>query len=269
MSVAFLPGVAWSADFLSPRSAALGGSGHAGPLLNDTIFLNPAFTSFVPANNVSVNYLMYSGDGNQAGRNYNVSIQDGRNPMLQAGAAYTVREDGAFLHMGISKAVIARLGFGLGGKLLFDSRTHKNSYDAVFATAAIPFDWLQTAFIIDNLFETKAGVSRGMRREFILGTKFNVKGIVLVYFDPHFTPLLADGQRYGFESGLEFTIMSDLFLRMGAFKNSMIPQIATRGRGYGAGFGWVAPRVSFDYGIQRALDPVAVTTHSLGMTLYF
>src|SRR5689334_3011746 len=77
---------AWSADFLSPRTAALGGAGHAGPLLNDSLFLNPAYISFVPANNVSVNYLSYNGGADtlnpNSGRNYNVGIQDGQNPLF-------------------------------------------------------------------------------------------------------------------------------------------------------------------------------------------
>ena len=39
----------WAADFQSPRTAALGGAGHAAPMLNDAIYLNPSFVSFMPS----------------------------------------------------------------------------------------------------------------------------------------------------------------------------------------------------------------------------
>jgi hypothetical protein len=63
--------------------------------------------------------------------------------------------------------------------------------------------------------------------------------------------------------------MSDFFLRMGAFKNSMIPTQSAYGRGYGTGLGWVAPRIALDLGIERALEPRASTATTFGATIYF
>ena len=46
-SVNFATPWANASDYQSPRTAALGGAGHASPLLNDAIYLNPSFSSFM------------------------------------------------------------------------------------------------------------------------------------------------------------------------------------------------------------------------------
>jgi hypothetical protein len=274
---AFAAAPGWAADYFSPRIAALGGAGRAGPLLNDAIYLNPSFTSFLPTYSLGLNYSWINapadtGRGIQelGGRNYSASIQDGRNELFQAGAAYTLREDGAFVHVGASKAIVQRLGLGVSGKFFFSGPGRAAGKDLVISTTAVPFEWLQVAGVVDNALETTESKSRGLYRQYILGTKWNVEKIVLAYFDPHYTPSLDQGSRYGYSSGLEFVMMSDLFLRLGAFRNATIPYLASAlGRGYGAGLGWVGPRLSLDYGISRAIEPRTVTVHSLGMTIYF
>ena len=86
----------FASDFLSPRTAALGGAGHAGPLLNDAIYVNDSYISLLPTFSVAGNYGWgnYS-DGSYKYRLQNASIQDG-NPtdLFQAGIAYTKRDDG-------------------------------------------------------------------------------------------------------------------------------------------------------------------------------
>ncbi len=264
-----------ASDFHSPRTAALGGAGHAGPMLNDAIFLNPSYTSFLPAYGIGGNYLTFSGPsrttpptGEPHGRNYSLSIQDGRNDIFQAGLAYTQREDGTMVHVGASKSFIKRVGFGLGTKLYLNHPGSKNGTDVTFSVSGIPSDQFQTAFIIDNLFESDAGIARGNYREFTIGTKINLQSIVLLYIDPHYTPSVETG-KLGVESGIEFVLMSDLFLRLGLFRNSNIPYQASRGRGYGIGLGWMAPRLSLDYAIQRAIEPMATTAHIFGATAFF
>src|SRR5436305_13181621 len=84
---------AFGSDFHSARTAALAGSGHAGPLLNDSVFLNPSYASFLPTYSLALQYLKFSGpsrpgESDYHGRNYSVSIQDGRNELFQAGVAY-------------------------------------------------------------------------------------------------------------------------------------------------------------------------------------
>lgn len=254
--------VAGATDFHSPRTAALGGAGHAGPLLNDAIFLNPSFASFLPTYSVAGNY--------PAGRGFGVSILDGRTELFQAGVAYTVLDRGRFIHVGASKGAIKRLGFGLGAKFFMPEGSDQVVRDGTLSFTGIALDWLQGALIVDNLLETDEGREFLLYREVILGMKANLRGIALVYFDPHWIPALDDtGSPYGYESGLEFVLMRDLFFRLGMFRNSKVPYRDEYGRGYGIGIGWVAPRISMDYGVSRVLRPNNETVHVGGMTIYF
>lgn len=238
-------------------------------MLNDSILLNPSYASFLPSYSLGFNYLTHKNDTSK-GKNFSASIQDGRTELFQAGVTYTKLDQDKFIHVGASKTVIQRLGFSLGGKFYFDNPTAKSGKDMVFSMTGIVSESLQAAFIVDNLLETDAGLARNLYREFILGTKINVMGIVLLYFDPHYVPTYPTrGERWGYEAGIEFPLMSDLYLRGGLFKASRIPFQGVRGRGYGLGLGWLAPRISLDYGLQRVIEPVAATAHVFGATIFF
>ena len=259
-----------ASDFHSPRTAALGGAGHAGPMLNDAIYLNPSFASFLPTYSLGLNYLKYSGSNdNPHGRNYALTVQDGRNPLFQAGLGYQLREDGSWVHLGLSKTVAKRVGFGISAKYFFKEGGSASGHDLTFSTTGVITDTIQTSIVVDNLLQTDTGKARGLVREFILGTKFNVEKIVLVYVDPHIAPAVASSKHFGYETGLEFVFMTDFFLRVGMYKNSNVPSLSLRGNGYGTGLGWVGPRMSFDYGLERTVDPVVSTAHVFGATLYF
>ncbi|MEO5968881.1 MAG: hypothetical protein ABIQ95_03055 [Bdellovibrionia bacterium] len=263
-------------DFHSPRTDALGGAGHAAPLLSDAIYLNPSFGSFNQVHSLSFNYLTYSGGTIQRpegpidyyGHNANISILDGTAEQLfQAGVGYTRRDDLNILHVGTSKSFVQNYGVGLGAKFIFpNDGTGNRITDATFSASGIFNDWIQSSLIIDNLWE--AAPNLGFYREVILGTKINVMKIVLFYLDPHWSPTLGDST-FGYEAGVEFPFMSDLFLRAGTFKNSTIPYQAQRGDGYGLGFGWLAPKLSLDYAYSRAFIPIAGYSHNLGATIFF
>ena len=264
----------WASDYQSPRTAALGGSGHAGPMLNDAIYLNPSFVSLLPSYSLGANYLYYTApsdsesSGDPHGHNINVSVQDGRSEMFQAGVGFTMMEDRKIFNMGASKAIIQRFGVGVGGKFLLPNTSAPHPiWDTMLSVTGVPFDWIQLAGIVDNIAETQEGLPFGLYREYILGTKFNVKGIFLGYFDPHIAPHAENS--FGYELGLEFPFFEDFFLRLGTFRESNVPWLNVRGRGYACGFGWIAPRSSYDLAIHRTLEPVIATTIELGMTIYF
>lgn len=258
---------AFASDIHSPRTAALGGAGHGGPTLNDAIIMNPSYGSVMQAYSVAVNY------GWLEGRTFNISIQDGRSELFQAGASYSQRQDANFIHVGASKNVVEHLWGGLGSKLIFPKDgTRKMITDFTFSGTFLPVGWLQTVLVIDNLIESSEARARGFYREFILGTKINFEGIVLIYFDPHLAPSLSDlGQNsFGHEFGLEFAPFPDFFIRFGQFNNASLPwRSGQRGRGYSFGMGLLAARMSLDYGISRVLEPTGGTSHSIGLSVYF
>lgn len=252
---------ALASDFHSPRTAALGGAGHAGPLLNDSIILNPSYTSFLPTYSLAGTY--------SSGEGYNFSVQDGRTQLFQAGVSYTQRDALRMIQVGASRSIVKRLGFGVGGKFYINRATNTMFHDAVFSTSGVISNWFQAAFIVDNLIQSEAGRAFGMYREFTLGTKFNIDRMLLLYFDPHLIPDSPNGSEYGYEAGVEFVTFSDVFLRGGAFRNSRVPSQYAYGNGYGLGLGWVAPRLSLDYGVSRIIRPVHDTIHHVGMTIFF
>lgn len=260
-----------AADFWSPRTAALGGAGRAGPLLNDAIYLNPSFISLLPTYSISLNYAPFStGGGSTQGHILNLGIQDGRTELFQAGVGFTSRRDARFIHVGASKRIGDPWGVGIGSKfVLSDGRVNSLTADLTAATTFIAAPWLHLVGVIDNLLESSNGQLRGLYREFALGTKVNFKGIAMLYVDPHYTPSLPSDQ-FGISAGAEFTMFQDLFARVGLFRKTAMPYLGgTRGDGWGAGFGWIAPRLSLDYGYSKSTDPSGTFSHHLGATVYF
>lgn len=267
----------FGSDFHSPRTAALGGAGHAGPSLNDAIYLNPSYTSFLQTYSISYTFLRFNSDDLNSdgtsvfrGRNMNLSLQDGRSELFQAGVGYTRRDQSNLLTIGASKALLEQFGIGMGGKFLFPVTPGAPVVRSQMLSMTFnPTDWVQFSAIADNFIETDAGKAHGFYRELILGSKLNLQNILMIYFDPHWTPTLP-GQVYGYELGAELGMFQDFFLRAGTFKNAAIPhQYGIRGRGYGFGAGWVAPRISLDYAVSHGVEPTTETIQFFGATIFF
>ncbi len=276
----FLAVSAYASDFLSPRQASLGGAGHAAPLLNDATYQNSSYIYFLPVYSFSGNYNSFSGTRTEAhpltpgpmhGRNYSVSIQDGRSPLFQAGAAYMVREDASFINAGAAKAISKNLSLGVGGKFYFKKDDNKSTGNDFNGSTSIKIsDWLNAAVIVKNVFNKDGGKELGLYRTAVLGTKVNIKGVSFIYLDPHYTFSPPENvKRIGFNAGLETTGFKDLFIRAGYFRESLLPHEPVYGRGFSVGAGWISPRISFDYALTRTLSPSFATTHHFGMTVYF
>jgi len=265
-----------AADYHSPRTTALAGSGHAAPLLTDALYLNPSFVSFLKTYGISASYLWQRGmNESYKGRYYNLSIQDGRTELFQAGLGLTVKDEGILVSVGASKSFVERFGVGMGSKFLFTDGfgSELAVSDFSLSTSFVAMPWLQFALILDNVMEVADGLRFGYYRELTLGAKINVMQVFLIYADPHWTPELPVGENLGYNLGLEFPVMSDLFLRGGHFYNAKIPSLNRYGTGIGLGLGWTAPRLSIDYAFQRIFQTndgiVPASVHTFGATIYF
>jgi hypothetical protein len=260
-------------DFRSPRTQALGGAGHAAPLLNDAMYLNPSYSAFLPTYSISGNLDWYSYDqGAYNGKLWNASVQDGQDPLFQAGIGYTHFTDGSLITFGASKAAMKQLGFGLGAKYFIPNDGSGNHVgDFNYSTEFLANAWLQASFIADNLIQSAVGKQYGYYREFTIGTKFSIQNILFVYFDPHLAPDAnsTNGSHFGHESGLELQIFEDLFLRGGLYTNSNVPSLQLRGNGWGTGIGWVGPKISLDYAYSRNTSPINDDENTIGTTIYF
>ncbi|MCM0604546.1 MAG: hypothetical protein KA715_00480 [Xanthomonadaceae bacterium] len=256
---------AYSSDYHSPRTASLGGAGHATALGNDSVYLNPAYTPFISATSVGLYWTNWNSNFGAYGRNYSVSIQDGRSDIFQAALSHTQRDDGRFIHVGASKSLIEKTGLGIGGKIYFPNNQNWTASDMTIAMTAVPIAWFQLAIVVDNVFESAYGRTINLTREWIFGTRTSVLGILTLYIDPIFLPSL--NQTWGFESGAEFHVMTDLNLRLGLFNNAMIPMLARRDQGWSLGAGWTGPRISLDYAYLQT--QTGANSHNFGATLYF
>ena len=255
----------FASDFHSPRTASLGGAGHAAALGNDSVYLNPAYTPFIPASSLGLYWTNWGSNYGGYGRNYSVSIQDGRSDMFQAALAHTQRDDGRFIHVGASKSLLEKTGLGIGGKIYFPNNQTWTASDITVGITAQPVAWFQAALVVDNVFESAYGKTINLTREWILGTRMSVMGILTLYADPIFLPSL--NGTWAFEGGAEFHILVDFNLRAGLLQNAMVPMLARRDNGFSFGAGWTGPRLSLDYAYLQT--QTGANSHNLGATIYF
>jgi hypothetical protein len=237
-------------------------------MLTDAIYLNPAYASFVPTYSLSSGYTWFD-----AGRNYNVSVQDSRTELFQAGIGFTRREQNAVFNIGASKLAVEKLGFGLGMKVLIDDATKMTQTGLTFSTTFLLSDQFYAALIIDNLFESEAGRRLNLHRDFILGTKTQISREISLYFDPSYSPNYTAGKKAGLATGVEFSLLADFYLRAGKFFDSEVVYLNTRGDGFGVGVGWIGPKVNFEYALHRvtlAHNGTGVQTSNSGsITIFF
>jgi len=261
-------GTAFASDYHSPRVAGMGGAGHAAPILNDGLYLNPSVIALLPAYSVSASHESASGPDNTEPQALvqNIAIQDGTNSIFAAGLGYTRKTYGREVHVGASTRIYQTFGVGLGGKFLFGSDSKQSAQDASLSATGAINDWIQAGLIIDNLLETSKTKTWGQYREIILGLKFNIQKILIVYFDPHLLPG-SKGDTFGYEFGAELPIFSDFYFRGGLNKNSFQPALGGYGHGHGFGVGWAFPRISLDFAITRSFEPARTNNVLFSVTI--
>lgn len=246
----------FSSDFRSARTSSLGGAGHAAPTATDAVYMNPSYTAFIQKYAMTSSFAYVRGD--ERGRTFNLAIQDGQSELFQAGMGYMNRYDGTWVHGGAAKNFIQNYGFGMGVKNFFNGgSSRKSGYDMNLSLTGSLSDSLQFAIIGDNLLQTKAGKTWGLTREIILGTKFNLQNILVLYVDPHYYPSIETvSLRKGYEAGIELKLGQDFSVRGGKYYHSFIPQFSGLANGVGFGAGWIGPKISLDAAIEYTKEPV-------------
>jgi hypothetical protein len=69
--------------------------------------------------------------------------------------------------------------------------------------------------------------------------------------------------------GAEIPLAEDFFLRAGLNKNALQPSVGIYGDGFGAGLGWVGPKLSLDFAMERTTVPMDVVGTHFSMTIYY
>jgi hypothetical protein len=266
----FEPGFA--ADFHSARTQSLGGAGHAGPFMTDSIYLNPSFLAFQRNYAISGNYSRFDQGSRTNQETWNAAVSDGANPFVQAGLAYTHRIDATMYHLATGYRLTPTTALGISGKA-YHLRTEgigDSKFNATISATWAITPMIQTAFIFDNIFNEPTGKRFGNLRTFTLGSKFNIDQLLLIYIDPSWVQKPFSGEKsFGVQAGAEIPIFTDFFLRGGTFRSASIPEQARRGDGWGAGVGWIGPKLSLDYSYCRIKKPLEQTQHTGGLTIFF
>jgi hypothetical protein len=257
-----------ASDYQSPRTAALGGAGHASPLLTDAIFLNPAMGAFLPAYSISASHNGFSGPDSSEpkGRVLHGSILDGSNPAFQAGVGYSRETYGRVVNVAASTKVAPQIAVGLGGKVFFGSDSRNRTQDAMVSALGQPLEGLQVGVTLDNLLASNSSKIWGRYREATLGLRYTFEKILYVYADPHYV-FDSVTKSVGYEAGIEIPIMTDLFIRGGMNRNSFQPHLMTYGKGFGFGAGWIFPRLSLDFAISKTTEPIETKSILFSFTI--
>jgi hypothetical protein len=258
---------AFASDYQSPRTLALGGAGHAAPLISDAVFLNPSMGSMLPVYSVSGGYLW-----SDQGRNYSVGIQDSRTELFQAGLAFTRREGFGVVNVGASRGFLERFGVGLGAKFYMPDNGGITQDFSVSGTVLITRE-ATVSFLIDNLVQNSLMRNFGNARDFILGTRLTVFESITLFMDPHYSPDYRLGKKAGARFGAELQVMTDFYLRLGRTLNAPIAYMNARGTGFGFGAGWIGPKIAIDYALHRTmvtdLGQAFTTANTVSTTIFF
>ena len=264
-----------ASEFQSPRVAALGGAGRASPLSTDATFINPSFIPQIPLHVISVNYLLYQGQGGDyfqdTGRILNAAFQDGsKGAYFQAGVGYTKFSRGSMIHTAIATELSPNLTLGLSVKALRPQYEGNN----LRFNGSLSMTWnlakaLRIAVIADNVL--KSAASQNLIRELILGTRVGFSEDLALFVDPHWYPDLGSyPQSFGLESGVEWFVSNVVCLRAGGYKNARPNFQSQLANGVAAGLGFVLPRTAIDYSYSRQLSQKNQGfAHNVAISLYF
>lgn len=259
-----------AADYWSPRTAALGGAGHAAPLLTDAIYMNPAMASFINGYTGSVSFTRFSGpDENEPkGRIRHFSVIDSTNPDFQSGLGFTQTSYGSLWHGILSRRFMDNLlAAGIGVKHLGGSGSRASSTNFSLGAISSPLPWAAIGLYIENLKQSPTTLQWSEYRSVTLGLKANIQNALMVYVDPRFAANLP--RSMGYSAGLEIPIVKDGFIRIGRSKNSFQPNLGSYGDGVGFGTGFIFPRFGIDFAHFRTTGPTRSEGSSLALSATF
>ncbi len=257
-------------DFQSARTLSLAGGGRGGALLEDTTTLNPSMLGFYPISSIS-GTLDWIKPGNGT-RMFHVGVIDGRNEYVAAGISFTRNQEVDVFHLALAKQALPWLSFGVHAKR-FTTRQEQlpplvksiTGYDyGVSASVATPKDMLawpvQVGITADNLIHTAGYEQYVGPKQYAIGAKTNIKDILLLYADFVEGVFSGKGALPAYSGGAEISLGNDFYIRGGGF--------GFRDKGWGAGGGWVGPKVGLNYGYQKQTLEISNFQHAVTMDIY-
>ena len=269
--------VGYSYDFIPARTLGLSTSGRGGPLLNDSIMVNPAFISFQNTMSFSGSYLWqrpYFGTPDDLNRAFHVSVIDAKNEYFNAGVAFTRRHDADLVHLALSKKITEAISVGVVGKkfvpkgtAIFTTETRPGSaYDLGASTAfVVPKEFigmpLQFGITSENLTSSSGKEALGGVKQVGAGGKLGLKDMLTVYVDHVRYFPKQSGSWSNSSLGAELALGLEFFARGGL--------LGFTEKGWSAGFGWYGPKISIQYGfLTKKKQAARESDHGLTVDIY-
>lgn len=252
------PAAFGAADYISLQERAQGQSISGGNVLNDSLFNNPAGSTFTNVYALEANLRTL--------KNFSASILDTTSQQLTGGLAYFRREltpGGPLITQGgrvnLATRVSDALGMGITGKYVagyeLDTLKQANLTD-IDVGALANFQWMQVGLHVRNLFGGYAAMD--LARELVLGTRF-------VYKNQLFFSASAVSQ-YGItpkQVGVGMEYVSPYYF---AIKGGYYFLPSTRLQSWTAGLSFISPKLSIHYAVEFP-NLGREMLHQIGMTL--
>lgn len=245
-----------AADYVSLQERAQGQSLSGGNVLNDSLFNNPAGSTFTQVYALEANM--------QSLRNFAVSILDTKNNGMSGGLAYFRRENGPggpLTHGGrvnLSSRLSDGLGLGVTGKYIagYDYGMNATSLTDVDAGLLANFNFMQLGLTMRNLFG--GNNTMDLARELVLATRFAFQN--QLFFSASATA------QYGFQPkqvgfGAEYVSPYYFALKSGFYFVPNTPLSSWTG-----GLSFISPKLSLHYAIEFP-NLGREILHQIGMTL--
>lgn len=242
------------ADFIPIQERAQGRSLGAATLLNDSIFSNPASSSFIQTYSVEAIYAFP--------KDLSASVLDTKTSEFGAGLGYFRKKiEGQEtpmqgIRLALSSRISGALGIGLAGKALWGpSRTGADTklQDADFGLLA-RFDFAQIGFTLRNI----AGGNEALRmyREWDLATRLGYQETV--FFSAQMTSKWDNPSPYQIGFGAEY-VSPFYFALKGGYRFSPETSLQT----WSAGLSFLAPHLSLHYAAEFPNELNTEISHTL------
>ncbi len=254
-----------------PVHDGFSGAGRAG-ILREAVFTNPAALALLTGS-YGFGYFTKTRLVNldSGGRDLTVGAMDGDNEYAKAAFAYE-REaraginaagasyfDRTQMRLGIGRMLTPSLGAGITGKYIVRrngaAETKKMDGDAGV------FYPVMNDMMLGLTYENFVNVETENPTVIGAGVKYNVIPALGLFADAARITKGNNKGKYSWSTAFEVSMMGDLFLRAGLFKD-----FVNGTKGKSIGLTWAGPRTSFDYSMHLIQTGVREKSQTLGVT---
>lgn len=245
-------------EYVAVQDRALGQSLGGASQLNDSLYTNPASSSFTQ---------VYSIDGSlMLPRSFAVSILDTRTSSVGGSLGYfrrTLGEDPGFLQgvkLALSGKASQSIGLGIAGKTLWgpDTLSTNSRLNDLDTGVLTNFGWLQMGLTLRNILGGNLAMSQP--RETMLGGRIGY--METLYLSAAAKSLLENLNPYQYGVGVEY-ISPYYFALKGGFRW----QPLQRASYWSGGLSIISPRLSLHYAVEFPQQADEKMEHVFGLTI--